>query len=176
MVTSSTWIACKNFIIPQLAFMLTVSSTPWLVTRRRTCPICKGDVVRSLSQAYTDHPSASPPAPRLADDEHVVDALQIQAAETRNDSPSASRPLPISASAPSSYRTDSDGDVEANWSGEERQSTTRDIPGSRVSDLSTSVRDLSSTVSTVIWRGFDAVRSTAGLQRRPPPEDVDRDR
>ncbi|KAF1934090.1 uncharacterized protein M421DRAFT_97085 [Didymella exigua CBS 183.55] len=150
--------------------------TPWLVTRRRTCPICKGDVVRSLSQAYLDRPSASPPAPWPADDEHVVDALQIQAAETRNDSPSASRPLPISASVPSSHRTESDGDVEANWSGEERQSNARDIPGSRVSDLSTSVRDLSSTVSTVIWRGFDAVRSTAGLQRRPPPEDVDRDR
>lgn len=156
--------------------MLTIYSTPWLVTRRRTCPICKGDVVRSLSQAYTDLPSASPPAPRLADDEHVVDALQIQAAETRNDSHSAAQPLPISASAPNSYRTDSEGDVEANWSGEQHHSTAQDIPGSRVSDLSSSVRDLSSTVSTVIWRGFDAVRSTAGLQRRPPPEDVDRDR
>lgn len=115
-------------------------------------------------------------APRLADDEHVVDALQIQAAETRNDSPSASQPLPISVSAPSGYLTDSDVDVEANWSSEERQPNARDIPASRATELSTSVRDLSSTVSTVIWRGFDAVRSTAGLQRRPPPEDVDRDR
>jgi hypothetical protein len=114
--------------------------------------------------------------PRLSDDEHVVDALQIQAAETRNDSPSSSRPLPMSTSAPSSYRTESDDDVEANWSGEERQPSARDIPGSRAAELSTSVRDLSSTVSTVIWRGFDAVRSTTGLQRRPPPDDVDRDR
>ncbi|KAF2632526.1 hypothetical protein BU25DRAFT_453740 [Macroventuria anomochaeta] len=150
--------------------------TPWLVTRRRTCPICKGDVVRSLSQAYSDHPSPSQPTPRLTDDEHVVDALQIQAAETRNDSPSASRPLSTSASAPSSYRTESDDDVEANWSTEERQPNAQDIPGSSATELSTSVRDLSSTVSTVIWRGFDAVRSTAGLQRRPPAEDVDRDR
>ncbi|KAH6620327.1 RING-9 protein [Boeremia exigua] len=150
--------------------------TPWLVTRRRTCPICKGDVVRTLSQAYLDNASPSSHTPLLADDGHVVDALQIQAAETRNDSPSASQPLSETMSAPGSHRTESDDDVEANWSGEEPQPNARDIPGSRATELSTSVRDLSSTVSTVIWRGFDAVRTTAGLQRRPPPEDVDRDR
>ncbi|KAJ8117984.1 hypothetical protein OPT61_g940 [Boeremia exigua] len=150
--------------------------TPWLVTRRRTCPICKGDVVRSLSQAYLDHAGPSPPTPRLADDDHIVDPLQIQAAETRNDSPAASRPVSLTASVPSSHRTEPDDDVEANWSGEERETLARDIPGSRAMELSTSVRELSSTVSTVIWRGFDAVRITAGLQRRPPPEDVDRDR
>lgn len=162
--------------LPHTNLTLTISRTPWLVTRRRTCPICKGDVVRSLSQAYLDHTSSSPPAPRLSDDENVVDPLQIQAAETRNDSPSASRPLLATASVSSSYRTEPDGDVEANWDDEERQPNAQDIPGSRAAELSSSVRELSSTVSTVIWRGFDAVRSTAGLQRRSPPEDVDRDR
>lgn len=32
--------------------------TPWLTTRRRTCPICKGDVVRSMSQHHSDESSA----------------------------------------------------------------------------------------------------------------------
>jgi hypothetical protein len=146
------------------------------VTRRRTCPICKGDVVRSLSQDYHDRDGSPSLTPRLSDDEGVVDALQIQAAETHNSSSSSSQPMHISASATTDYPTRQSDDVEANWPEEDAHENARDIPGSRVSELSTSVRDLSSTVSTVIWRGFEAVRSTTGLQRRPPPEDIDRDR
>jgi len=103
-----------------------------------------------------------------------VDAVQAQAAETRNDSPSSSLPMPIATSAPASHsRRIDDGDIEANWSGDESRRGSADAGNSGA--LGTSLRELSSTVSTVIWRGVEAVRTTTGLQRRPP-EDVDRNR
>jgi hypothetical protein len=134
--------------------------TPWLVTRRRTCPICKGDVVRSLNWRQDQMESASPTrSPLPATD---VEGGQTQAAESHNMSPSASRPVPTSRS-PHSSPTPAD-DVEAGWPGD-------DSHRSPVSSL----RDLASSVSTVVWRGFDAVRNTTGFQRSPP-EDVDRNR
>lgn len=168
-------IACRMPSFLHGLIYLTQHRTPWLVTRRRTCPICKGDVVRSLSQSYHDPlqspPTVRPPAP--FDDE--LDTIQAQAAWTRNNSPSASRPVPILPSASEDNAPLSD-DVETGWTEDDARHDSQGVSGSRDGDVSTSFRELSSTVSTIIWRGFDAVRATAGLQRRPPPEDVDRDR
>ena len=62
--------------------------TPWLTTKRRTCPICKGDVVRSLGGESSL--SARVNGASEADEE---EELQREVAEARNDEPASHMPL-----------------------------------------------------------------------------------
>jgi hypothetical protein len=150
--------------------ILTYCSTPWLVTRRRTCPICKGDVVRSLSQSYHDR-AVSRLESGASFSDGLGDDIQAQASLSRNDSPSASRPVPISSSS-------TDADVEANREEEgEGEEQGREIPRQQTGELSSSFREAGSSAVTAIWRGFEAVGRATGLQRRSSSRDeLDRDR
>ncbi|KAF2489036.1 hypothetical protein BU16DRAFT_586789 [Lophium mytilinum] len=156
--------------------------TPWLVTRRRTCPICKGDVVRSLSASHHARHASPSPSPSLSrspshlslfrDDASETD-IQAQAAHTRNESPSASLPVPVPGTefhSRAAYEDFPESDVEAAGWAEDDDDQDR-------GHVSEGADSGGSSIRTTIWRGFEALRGAGvGLTRRAGRGGVDRDR
>lgn len=110
--------------------------TPWLVNRRRTCPICKGDVVRSLQRS-----SRIGEEDNTEDGEETSDDVQDRAAMTVNDE--ATSAIPILDEDGPLMDEDPDQDVERGedvsrreQGGDRRAGRWRGIIGASLSNLS----------------------------------------
>lgn len=106
--------------------------TPWLVNRRRTCPICKGDVVRSMARANLQG------ADQREEGEETSDDVQTRVAQTINDEPSAAIPIParVDDSDDEDIERGQDIDDPLLAQAQERQSAWRNVIARSLSRLS----------------------------------------
>ncbi|EXJ64721.1 hypothetical protein A1O7_01059 [Cladophialophora yegresii CBS 114405] len=116
--------------------------TPWLVTRRRTCPICKGDVVRSMARqraphvAEGDEEEDSSAETGMRHDESTSDDIQNRVAQTVNEEPSAAIPIPTIGREDEDIELGQDPDVPLLGGDESGQSMWRNIVSASVNRLS----------------------------------------
>ncbi|EXJ65669.1 uncharacterized protein A1O5_11196 [Cladophialophora psammophila CBS 110553] len=124
--------------------------TPWLVTRRRTCPICKGDVVRSMARQGTqryddeeeeeDDDSGDSLEIGRRERERTSDDVQNRVAQTVNQEPSAAIPIPTLSREDEDVERGQDLDVplldRERGGDRERHSMWRNMVSASVSRLS----------------------------------------
>jgi hypothetical protein len=120
--------------------------------RRRTCPICKGDVVRSLARG--NRPSTQHAPYRDIPEEEI----QSQAAETTNESPSSAMPITQLLSV------EEEGDIERDGS----------FPPSP--ELSTSVRNQWSRLGVMSLGSLRGFSAAFGGERTRHDDEQDRGR
>lgn len=118
--------------------------TPWLVNRRRTCPICKGDVVRSLARAASDDSAVE--QDNTEPGEETSDDIQERAATTVPDNASAAAiPIPDRQETPNIM----DEDIERGEEAPLEQDAQRPIASRWRGIINASLSNLS---GDTVWR------------------------